>query len=209
MTVDSTSTVADPPPPPGPPAAPPRAAPSHAARWSAIAVGVVLVGLMAVFVAGLGGDSDGPITASPLDGRAAPELAGTGLDGGTVDLTHYRGSWVVVNFFATWCPPCVQEHPELISFSSRHQAAGDAVLLSVVFNDETANVASFFAAQGGTWPVLVDDDGSAAVGWAVTGVPESVLVAPNGIVVGKIKGGVTADALDGIINDLERQADGG
>ena len=181
--------------------------PSRAARWSAIAVGVILAGLLVVLVLGLGGDDE--VTASPLDGKPAPVLSGPTLDGGQFDLARYRGSWVVVNFFATWCPPCVQEHPALVEFSSSHAAAGDRVLVSVVFNDDPVVVERFFDAQGGgDWPVLVDGDGAAAVAWAVTGVPESVLVAPNGTVVGKLKGGVRAGDLDRIIDDIEQRAEG-
>jgi cytochrome c biogenesis protein CcmG/thiol:disulfide interchange protein DsbE len=184
----------------------PDAPPSRAARWSAVVVGLVVLGLLVVFVKGLGDDDE--VSSSPLDGKVAPELVGTTLDGAPLDLARYRGSWVVVNFFATWCPPCVQEHPELVRFSEEHQAAGDRLLVSVVFNDAPASVRRFFDEQGGEWPVLVDEGGAAAVDWAVAQVPESVLVAPNGVVVGKLKGGVRAEDLDRVIDDIERQAAG-
>lgn len=190
----------------GAPPAPDGGAPaaSRAARWSALAAGLVVLGLLVVFVKGLGGDED--MASSPLDGKPAPELVGTALDGSPFDLARYRGSWVVVNFFATWCPPCVQEHPELVRFSEAHRAEGDRLLVSVVFNDDPAAVQRFFDEQGGDWPVLVDEGGAAAVAWAVAQVPESVLVAPNGVVVGKVKGGVRAEDLDRAIDDIEQQA---
>src|SRR5687767_15705001 len=77
---------------------------------------------------------------SPLLGDRAPALAGTTLDGDDFDLDQLRGQWVVLNFFATWCRPCVTEHPELASFSTRHEQAGDAAVVSVVFDDEPAAV---------------------------------------------------------------------
>jgi cytochrome c biogenesis protein CcmG, thiol:disulfide interchange protein DsbE len=128
---------------------------------------------------------------SPLIGEVAPALRGETLDGGTFDIDDHQDSFVVVNFFATWCQPCVVEHPELVSFDEAHRAAGDAVVVSVVYDDaDLANVRDFFAQRGGEWPVIADG-GFATVDYGVVKVPETYLVAPGGLVVQKYTGGVT------------------
>lgn len=143
---------------------------------------------------------------SPLVGEVAPPLAAATIApaasaGEAFDLDRLRGQWVVVNFFATWCVPCRVEHPELVEFSERHAAAGDASVVSVVFDDEAAAVAGFFDENGGDWPVV---DGDAVIlDWAVAAVPESFLVAPDGVVVAKVTGGVSADGLDELIGRVQ------
>ena len=142
---------------------------------------------------------------SPLIGKIAPPLSGetiTAAGGGrSFDLDLQRGQWVVVNFFATWCTPCVTEHPELVEFAERHAAADDASVVSVVFDDQAANVVDFFDENGGDWPVL--DGGDAILDWAVPQVPESFLVDPDGFVVARITGGVTADGLDDLLGQAQ------
>jgi cytochrome c biogenesis protein CcmG, thiol:disulfide interchange protein DsbE len=151
-------------------------------------------------------------TDSPLLGKVAPALVGETLDGGSFDIDDHRGQWVVVNFFATWCAPCREEHPELVAFDEAHRTAGDAAVVSVVYDDRVDDVRDFFAERGGEWPVIVDG-GLAAVGYGVVGVPETYLVAPSGFVVQKYTGGVTQDAIQADIDALtaasERQAAGG
>jgi len=186
-----------------PAAAPP---PARTARWAALATLVVVAGLIAVLIAGVARSNDEAVAASPLDGKPAPALAGSTLDGRRFDLADLRGSWVVVNFFATWCVACVQEHPELVEFSRRHAGAGDRYVVSVVFDDSESDVAEFFARRGGDWPVVVAGSDTAAVDWAVARVPESIIVAPNGVVVAKALGGVRADDLDQFMDGIEARA---
>jgi cytochrome c biogenesis protein CcmG/thiol:disulfide interchange protein DsbE len=103
-----------------------------------------------------------------------------------------------VNFFATWCVPCIREHPELVEFAERHGPDGPGVpvqVISVAFDDNADAIASFFAQRGGDWPVLTEGTGSIALDYGVRGVPESYLVSPAGQVVAVFYG-VTADALD-------------
>lgn len=152
--------------------------------------------LVAVFASGpIGGR--GPET-SPIVGQLAPALTGRTLSGGEFDIDRERGRWVVVNFFATWCPPCVQEHPELIEFSDR--AGESAVVVSVAYDqNELDDVERFFAERGGDWPVIVDGGDGAALDYGVKKLPESFVVAPDGTVVAKINGGVTADELERLI----------
>ncbi len=139
---------------------------------------------------------------SPILGGLAPPVVGVTTAGEPFDLDQWRGRWVIVNFFQSTCVPCIMEHPELIAFSERHAVAGDARIVSVTFDDTAENVRRFFEVNGGDWPVLVEGASQAAVAYGVTGVPESYLVAPSGVVVWKQLGGVTADGIDGVIAQL-------
>ena len=139
---------------------------------------------------------------SPILGGLAPPVAGETITGEPFDLDDWRGRWVIVNFFQSTCVPCIIEHPELVAFDERHAAAGDARIVSVMFDDTVENVQQFFAAHGGHWPVLATGASEAAIAYGVTGVPESYLVAPSGVVVWKQLGGVTADGIDDVIAQL-------
>jgi cytochrome c biogenesis protein CcmG/thiol:disulfide interchange protein DsbE len=140
---------------------------------------------------------DNSETGNPLLGKLAPEVKGTTLKGEAFDLDEFRGDWVLVNFFASWCPPCLIEHPELVRLST--EVPGLEVV-SVSFGDTVANVEQFFADNGGDWPVLAADTGAIGISYGVKGLPESFLVAPDGTIVAKFIGGIT---FDGVLDYLE------
>lgn len=177
------------------------------ARTAAMAVGMVLVALIALLAVSGGEDDDG---GSPLVGTRVPDLRGVTLDVNgrgieNFDIDQWRGSWVVVNFFATWCPPCVAEHDDLVAVSEWGAADGpgpsavraETKVVSVVFNDTEEQVGAFFTRRGGDWPVV--NNAQAAVDFRVAQVPESFVVAPDGTVLSHLRGEITADELVGII----------
>lgn len=170
---------------------------SRAALLAAVVAGLLALALVAVLATR--DPSTGRATQSPLIGRAAPAVVGPTLDGSAYDLADQRGRWVLVNFFATWCTPCIVEHPELVRFSERHAETGDAAVVSVLFDDDPGKAAAFFEREGGDWPVVVDEDGAIGVAYGVARVPESFLVAPDGTVVQRLVGGVTAEQLDDLL----------
>jgi len=143
-------------------------------------------------------------TKSPLLGKVAPALSGETLDGGTFDIDDYPGRWVVVNFFATWCVPCRTEHPQLDAFDRAHRDRGDAVLVSVIYDDKTDDARDFFAENGGDWPVVVDGRGRLPVAYGVSGVPETYLIDPDGRVFVKLIGGVTKEGLEQLMDEWEQ-----
>ena len=167
-------------------------------HWSGPRIAAVSVGLVMVLLIGVLATRRNAVDrrrSSPLIGRVAPEIAGEDLlNGGRARLSDRAGSWVLVNFFASWCVPCAKEHPELVKFAAAHEAAGDAQVFAVVFEDGPKGVRAFFAKRGGSWPVV--DEPRAAVDFGVTGVPESFLVAPDGVVVAKLTGGVRLGSLE-------------
>jgi cytochrome c biogenesis protein CcmG/thiol:disulfide interchange protein DsbE len=185
----------------------PGAARPKGPRTALIASAVVAV-VVALLVAVLatGDPSVDRQTRSPLIGRLAPAVDGATLDGQDFSLADQRGRWVLVNFFATWCNPCLEEHPELAAFAAGHAASGDAAVVSVLFDDKPEKARRVFAERGGSWPVVVDPDGAVSVAYGVARVPESFLVAPDGTVVQRLVGGVTKRELDDLLRQYEAAA---
>lgn len=175
----------------------------RAARWVAAMIAVPLVALLVVLATRPPAASR--TADSPLLGKPAPDVTAQTVDGDTVQLAAYRGRWVLVNFFATWCVPCRKEHPDLIAFHERHRAAGDAEVLGVVYADSAEAVREFRVKRGGEWPMLLDPKGRIAVDLGVAGVPESFLISPDGIVVSKIVGGVRAADLEDLLARAKAQ----
>lgn len=182
---------------------PPRRA--RTAVAIALVVALVLSGLVGVLATRdpVGGDEN-RIDFS-VAGDDAFDIAGSTLDGEGFDMVANRDRWVVVNFFATWCVPCRQEHPELVDFDEAHRQLGDAVVVSVLYDDDPDTASEYFDTNGGDWPVVLDGDGEVAVNYGVTGVPETYLVSPGGSLFVRITGGVTQDLLEEIITTAERQ----
>ena len=170
------------------------------------ALGLGVVGTLFVAVLATRAPAVDKQSASPLLGKPAPDVAGRDLRGTAVSLHDLQGRFVVVNFFASWCIPCHQEHPELQRFLARHGTAGDATVLGVICDDTAGNARSFVGANGGGWPVIDDPDGQVALDYGVRGPPESFLIAPSGIVLAKFVGPVTADGLDRLITTMRSRA---
>jgi cytochrome c biogenesis protein CcmG/thiol:disulfide interchange protein DsbE len=170
------------------------------APWVALAVAVV-IGALFVVLAGAKADTSDP-TSGYLVGKPAPAVKTTTIDGQSFDLSRRKGSWVVLNFFASNCPPCLQEHPELVKFAEQQRQPGavSAELYTVINVDTDANVRKWFADNGGDWTILHDDDGSIAVSFGLAKVPETWIVDPNGTIVARWGRQTTAAELTDVLN---------
>lgn len=112
-------------------------------------------------------------------GRATPGLDLPAWEGGRWSLARSRGRVVVLNFWASWCPPCVTELPSLELLAARHESDGVEVL-AVNFRETDAAVRRFLERQPLTLPVLRDADGAAAKAFGVRVFPTTVVVGRDG-----------------------------
>lgn len=162
--------------------------------WSVGGVGVVVAALIVLF--SYSQPSADVLGQSPLLGKPAPPISGPGLNGGHYSLSQFRGKWVLVNFMATWCPPCRAEFPELMVWQHQHALEGDAVLLTVADDpSDVPHLRTYLKAHGATWPAV--DDPAATISYGLAGLPSSFLVAPDGTVYAYILGQVSAASVNG------------
>ena len=139
-----------------------------------------------------------------VSAAGAAEFTLTDMHGREHRLSDYRGKWVLVNYWATWCPPCLEELPELEVFHSN--AEGTAVVLGVNMEDiELESLRAFVDGQFLSFPILVAG-ASPNVGQRVgpvNALPTSYLISPAGEVVARQEGTVTAEGIRKFIQAYE------
>ena len=185
------------------------AAPAVASRPRGGLVGRVVLGLVALSLVGMvwvlakSFGTDPRAVPFKMLGEKAPNFSMKRLDTGEmVHFSDYAGRPVILNFWATWCGPCKQEHPVLNWGAERF---GDKVVfLGIVFEDTEANTTKFLKENGSTFLQLYDPTSTVAVDYAVAGVPETYFIDRNGIIQGKVAYPIDPQTLQSGVMELLR-----
>ena len=145
--------------------------------------------------------------ASPLVGRPAPDFRLAAMDGSEVSLSDYRGQPVLVNFWASWCFECIEEHRVLIE--AREAYGDDFAIVGILYQDSVEDARQFLIRYGDAgWPSLIDSSGTVAIDYGVSGVPESFFIDAEGTVRHKQWGAVTSQTIESELVPLIRGASG-
>ena len=177
-------------------------------RYTALFVAVFALSM----IAGCGGNEtpDKSTTASAqpateqgkgsgLRGEAAPKFTLKNLAGEDVAV-EAKGKPYIINFWATWCPPCQAEIPDLAAFHAAHKDAVD--FYAVNLQEDATPVEKFMAERKADLPVVLDTKGTAATLYGVRAIPTTVVVDKEGKVAYRKTGGVTKEELEDVIGKL-------
>lgn len=165
--------------------------------WFPISAIVLVVGAAWIFIskAPPGTTSEGGIPA-PRQGFMAPDFTLETSAGETITLSELRGKVVLLNFWATWCPPCRAEMP---AFERAYQKYGDqgfvVVAVNVTYQDDREDAIAFADEFGLTFPILFDMDGAVSEKYQSNALPTSYFIDQDGIIQEVVVGGPMSEAL--------------
>jgi len=147
--------------------------------------------------------SDQDFTPAELNEKA-PDLDLIDLEGKAVSLEDYRGQVVLVNNWATWCPPCRAEMPILESYYQEHQDEG-FVLIGIEAGEPADEVNEFVENYGISFPVWLDPESKAIIGFRNMALPSSYVINPDGMIVLAWTGTVTRNSLENYLTPLLKE----
>jgi len=134
-------------------------------------------------------------------GEPAPTFALKGIDGKEYSLADFRGQFVVLNIWATWCGPCRREIPEIIAFAHAHE--GEATVISISVDAPATDLATFAAEQGINYLILKDDGVTAAKYLGENGgIPQTYFIDKEGVVRGHIYGSAEKATFEGRLKKM-------
>lgn len=133
----------------------------------------------------------------------APDFTVKDLGGNPVSLSQYKGKVVVLNFWATWCPPCREEMPSLEKLWAHYKGNPKFVLLAVNLSDELGKIKDFLGQTPYSMPILSDEKGQVGNLYSVTAIPTTFIIGPDGKAWGGLKG-ATDWASDKVIAGFDK-----
>ena len=134
--------------------------------------------------------------ASPREGFFAPDFSLGLLDGGEVTLSELRGKPVVINVWASWCPPCRAEMPALEKSYRIYKEMGVVIIgVNTTYQDSEKDAAAFVQEFGLTFPIALDQDGATSKNYLITGLPTTFFIDSQGIIRTVIVGGPMSEAV--------------
>jgi peroxiredoxin len=142
---------------------------------------------------------------APLPGHPAPDLTLTTPQGEVLQLSALEGQVVLVNVWATWCPPCRAEMPAIEAAYAQYREQG-FVVLAVNLREDQRAVADFMAQHGLTFPALLDTDGAVSARYQARVVPSSFFVDRRGVVRAVYRGPMPRSIIAGTVEQLLREA---
>jgi cytochrome c biogenesis protein CcmG, thiol:disulfide interchange protein DsbE len=137
----------------------------------------------------------GTATSPTAIGRLAPDFTVTDLEGTPIRLADLRGRPVVVNFWASWCGPCVEEFPLLRDAAERHADHG-LVVVGIVYRDRSEAARTFMERNGASWAAAMDPDETVAQAYGVLGPPETFFIGRDGTIMARHFGQFTESSLE-------------
>ena len=172
-----------------------------------LGLGVILIATAVYFL--LRQHTEPPVDLSAVPVKVdypAPKLTLTDMTGNHVSLADYRGQVVLVNLWATWCPPCKQEMPELESYYRKHARDG-FVIVAVNDGDPTADVVQFVKDYGLTFPVWLDPSYIATEkAFKTLNLPSSFVINRDGQIVLSWVGGISYKNLDKYLTPIIKES---
>lgn len=133
-------------------------------------------------------------------GVKAPDFELKTLDGKTVKLSHYKGKKVMLNFWATWCPPCKAEMPDIETF---YKKAGNDVVILAVNIDTSYDVKGFVEERDLTFPILLDDDNEVSKMYQVASIPTTYFIDQEGLISSKFMGPLQLEKMQTTIDSMK------
>lgn len=130
-------------------------------------------------------------------GSPAPAFTLKNLDGDDVSLSDYKGKYVLLNFWATWCGYCDLEMPDLQKFDDENE---DIVVLAIDVKEKVADVKDYISKNTYTFDVVLDTTGSIATKYLISGLPTSYFIDEEGILLGGIPGAMDLDKMNELFN---------
>lgn len=158
-------------------------------------------GLTVLALLAFGMSRDPAYVPSPLINNPAPGFTLADLDDDTLRLADFEGQVVMVNFWASWCLACIDEHPLLVQTDRMLRDQGVNVV-GVVYQDTRQNARRWMEQRGGDWRNGLDAGSRTAIEYGVRGVPETFFIARDGRVVYRQIGPVTPDVLATLLPQL-------
>ncbi|MGE5278598.1 MAG: TlpA family protein disulfide reductase [Acidobacteriota bacterium] len=159
-----------------------------------IAFGVATAAVVAVWLKSLSPPASPSGSLAFLS--AAPALPVADRSGKKIDLSKEKGRLLIIHFWATWCPPCVEEVPALSRFWEKYQGRDDIALYAISVDKDWKTIDQFNAKNPNRLPLFIDPDASTAKRFGTTQYPETYIVNQNGRVLERVPGAVSWDDPD-------------